>query len=323
MHKDHHASDLIRDADDAAIEEAARILRAGGLVAFPTETVYGLGADATDDEAVAGIFAAKARPQFNPLIVHVPDAETAAREAVFDARAAALTAEFWPGPLSLVLPRAAHCRVSLLCSAGLPSLALRAPNHPLAQKLLRAVDRPIAAPSANRSGRISPTTANHVAEGLGNRVAMILDGGACQVGLESAVLDLSGEAPVLLRPGGVTCEALERVIGPVSKPGPTTPLASPGMLASHYAPGLPLRMNARDRGPGEALLAFGPVPRGMEPEENLSPGGDLTEASARLFAALHRLDRPEFTGIAVMPIPDSGLGAAINDRLRRAAAPRP
>ena len=323
MHKDHHASGLIRDADDAAISDAARILRAGGLVAFPTETVYGLGADATDDEAVAGIFAAKARPQFNPLIVHVPDTEAAAREAVFDARAATLAGEFWPGPLSLVLPRAAHCRVSLLCSAGLPSLALRAPSHPLAQKLLRATGRPIAAPSANRSGRISPTTANHVAEGLGNRVAMILDGGACQVGLESAVLDLSGEAPVLLRPGGVTREALERVIGPVSIPGPTTPLASPGMLASHYAPRLPLRMNAHDRGPGEALLAFGPVPRGMEPEENLSPGGDLTEASARLFAALHRLDRPEFTGIAVMPIPDSGLGAAINDRLRRAAAPRP
>lgn len=323
MHKDRPASDLIRDADDAAIAEAARILRAGGLVAFPTETVYGLGADATDDEAVAGIFAAKARPQFNPLIVHVPDAEAAAHEAAFDARAEALAAQFWPGPLSLVLPRAASCRVSLLCSAGLPSLALRAPNHPIAQKLLRATGRPIAAPSANRSGKISPTTAAHVAEGLGNRVAMILDGGACRVGLESTVLDLSGEAPVLLRPGGVTREDLERVIGPVSLPGPATPLASPGMLASHYAPRLPLRMNAQDRKPGEALLAFGPAPNGLQAEENLSPGGNLTEAAACLFAALHRLDRPEFTGIAVMPIPEAGLGIAINDRLRRAAAPRP
>jgi L-threonylcarbamoyladenylate synthase len=323
MHKDRPASDLIRDADDAAIAEAARILRAGGLVAFPTETVYGLGADATDDEAVASIFAAKARPQFNPLIVHVPDAATAAREAVFDARAEALAAEFWPGPLSLVLPRAASCRVSLLCSAGLPSLALRAPSHPIAQKLLRATGRPIAAPSANRSGKISPTTANHVADGLGNRIAMILDGGACQIGLESTVLDLSGENPVLLRPGSVTREEMERVIGPVSMPSSTTPLVSPGMLASHYAPRLPLRMNAHDCRRGEALLAFGPVPRGMEPEENLSPSGDLTEAAAHLFAALHRLDRPDFTGIAVMPIPESGLGIAINDRLRRAAAPRP
>ena len=318
-----HTDSPTRKPDEESFAEAARLLRAGALVAFPTETVYGLGADATDDRAVAGIFAAKGRPRFNPLIAHVPDAEAAAREVVFGPQAQALAARFWPGPLSLVLPRRADCRVSLLCSAGLPTLALRAPNHPVAQRLLRAAGRPIAAPSANPAGAISPTTAAHVAQGLGGKVALILDGGPCPLGLESSVLDLSGETPVLLRPGGVPLEELEAAIGPIALPGPATPLASPGMLESHYAPRLPLRMNARRAEPGEALLAFGPAPPGSAGAcENLSPSGDLKEAAAKLFAALHRLDRPDYTGIAVMPIPETGLGVAINDRLRRAATPR-
>ena len=310
----------VRAPDDAAMAEAADLLGAGGLVAFPTETVYGLGADATDDRAVAGIFAAKGRPRFNPLILHVPDAEAAAREAVFGPRAQALAARFWPGALSLVLPRRAGSRVSLLCSAGLPSLALRAPDHAVAQGLLRALGRPIAAPSANPSGAVSPTLAAHVAQGLGEAVGLILDGGPCPLGLESTVLDLSGETPVLLRPGGVPRETLEAEIGPIARPGAETARASPGMLESHYAPRLPLRMNAREAGPGEALLVFGPAaPEGAAAYETLSARGDPSEAAARLFAALHRLDRPAFTGIAVMPIPETGLGAAINDRLRRAA----
>lgn len=313
----------LRDADDATCVEAAAILRAGGLVAFPTETVYGLGADATNDRAVAAIFAAKGRPQFNPLIVHVLDAESAARDVILDSRTRTVAARFWPGPLSLVLPRAPDCRVSLLCSAGLNSLAVRAPNHPVARAVLRALDRPVAAPSANPSGAISPTTAAHVARGLGSKVAMILDGGPCPLGLESSVLDLTSATPTLLRPGGTTREDLESVLGPIAVAGAESPIASPGMLESHYAPRLPLRMNARAAKPGEAWLAFGPVPgEGPAAAENLSPSGDLSEAAGNLFAALHRLDRPDFTGIAVMPIPEDGLGAAINDRLRRAAAPR-
>ncbi len=312
----------MRAPNKAAITEAAALLRAGGLVAFPTETVYGLGADATDDSAVAAIFAAKGRPQFNPLIVHVPDIEAAAREVIADDRARRVAARFWPGALSLVLPRRAESRVSLLCSAGLPSLAVRAPNHPVAQALLNAVARPIAAPSANISGAVSPTTAAHVAQGLGAAVGLILDGGPCPLGLESSVLDLTGETPVLLRPGGVTREDLEAEIGPIVLAGVNTAIASPGMLESHYAPRLPLRLNAHEAKPGEALLAFGPAPPEASATENLSPSGDLIEAAAKLFAALHRLDRPEFSAIAVMAIPETGLGAAINDRLRRAAAPR-
>ncbi len=311
-----------RAADDAAIAEAAEILRQGGLVAFPTETVYGLGADATDDRAVAAIFAAKGRPQFNPLIVHVPHIEAAAREVVADARARRIAARFWPGALSLVLPRRSESRVSLLCSAGLPSLAVRAPRHPVAQALLKAAGRPIAAPSANPSGAVSPTDAAHVVQGLGEAAGMILDGGPCPLGLESSILDLTGADPVLLRPGGVTREDLEAEIGPISLAGRHAAITAPGMMESHYAPRLPLRLNARAARPGEALLAFGPPPEGEAATENLSPSGDLLEAAAKLFAALHRLDRPGFTGIAVMAIPETGLGAAINDRLRRAAAPR-
>jgi len=317
------AFDNIRPADDAALEEAARILRAGGLVAFPTETVYGLGADATDDRAVAAIFEAKGRPRFNPLIVHLPEAAAAEGLAVLDDRARALAQGFWPGPLTMVLPRAASCPVSLLASAGLDSLALRVPGHPLAEALLRRTGRPLAAPSANRAGALSPTSAGHVAASLGDRVPLILDGGPCPLGLESTVVDLTGRRPVLLRPGAVTREALEAALGPVAGPGSNEAIKSPGQLSSHYAPGLPLRLDATGAGPREALLAFGPkVPEGAAVTLNLSPSGDLTEAAAKLFAQLHALDRPGLEAIAVMPVPETGLGAAINDRLRRAAAPR-
>ncbi|HVM81649.1 MAG TPA: L-threonylcarbamoyladenylate synthase [Stellaceae bacterium] len=307
------------------ILEAARLLRAGELVAFPTETVYGLGGDATNDRAVAEIFAAKGRPRFNPLIVHVPDLAAARGLASFDARAARVAERFWPGPLSLVLPRAPRCPVSLLASAGLDTLAIRMPAHPLALALLRETGRPLAAPSANRSGRVSPTAAGHVLEELGGRIAAIVDGGPCAVGIESTVLDLSGSAPALLRPGAVTREELERIAGPVAGPSEKgTAPRSPGMLESHYAPHLPLRLDATEARSGEVLLAFGPgpAPGGFAETRWLSRSGDLTEAAANLFASLRALDRPEFHAIAVMPIPEHGLGAAINDRLRRAAAPR-
>ena len=307
----------------AAYKEAGALLRAGGLVAFSTETVYGLGADATNDEAVAAIFEAKGRPRFNPLIVHVRDAGGAAQLVVFDDRAKALAQRFWPGPLSLVLRRTADCPISLLCSAGLETLAVRVPDHPVGQALLRTAGRPIAAPSANPAGAISPTRAEHVAESLGDRVDLVLDGGPCPVGIESTVLDISGETAVLLRPGGVPVEALSKIIGPIVTAEAGTPLASPGMLASHYAPRLPLRLDADSVQADEALIAFGAQPvEGAAVTENLSRRGDVKEAAAKLFAALRRLDRPDLAGIAVMPIPETGLGAAINDRLRRAAAPR-
>ena len=317
-------STTIVPASEAAITDAARRLRDGGLVAFPTETVYGLGGDATNDSAVASIFAAKGRPRFNPLIVHLPDLAEAEAIAVFDERARKAARRFWPGPLTLVLRRREDSGVSLLASAGLDTLAIRVPAHPVAQALLRQAGRPLAAPSANRSGRVSPTEAAHVASELDDQVALILDGGRCGVGVESTVLDLSGETPALLRPGGVTIEALTEALGSIGTTmnSPDAP-RSPGQLASHYAPLLPLRMNAAEARPGEALLAFGPEPPpGFAAALNLSPRGDLAEAAANLFAMLRRLDRPQFSGIAVMPIPERGLGRAINDRLRRAAAPR-
>jgi L-threonylcarbamoyladenylate synthase len=305
------------------IAAAAELLRAGKLVAFPTETVYGLGGDAGNDRAVAAIFATKGRPSFNPLIIHVPTAERAADLVLFDERAQKLAAAFWPGPLTLVLPRRPDSPVSLLASAGLDSLAVRIPAHPIALALLREAGCPVAAPSANPSGRVSPTTARHVADHVESGqmapdVAMILDGGPCKVGVESTVLDLTGERPLLLRPGGVPREALEQHLGPIAVAravdlgGPK----SPGMLASHYAPHLPVRLDADSAQNGEALLGFGPAKDAML---NLSDKGDLAEAAANLFAMLRALDRPTFRGIAVMPIPDDGLGAAINDRLRRAA----
>jgi len=306
------------------ITAGAQLLRAGRLVAFPTETVYGLGGDATNDRAVASIFATKGRPSFNPLIIHVPTIEEAARLVDFDERARRLAAAVWPGPLTLVLPRRQHSPVSLLASAGLDSLAVRIPDHPIALDLLRATGCPVAAPSANPSGRVSPTNARHVFDHvesgqLAQDVAMILDGGPCEVGVESTVLDLTGSRPTLLRPGGIPRETLEQYLGPIAVAraidggGPK----SPGMLESHYAPTLPVRIEAESAVAGEALLGFGPGVR--DAMLNLSPTGDLGEAAANLFAMLRALDRPTFRGIAVMPIPDHGLGAAINDRLRRAA----
>jgi len=305
-----------------AIDEAVRLLSQGALVAFPTETVYGLGADATDDRAVARIFATKGRPRFNPLITHYAEPAAAEREVVFTPLAQRLAERFWPGPLTLVLPRRSESRVSLLCSAGLDSLGVRVPRHPLALELLRRFGRPLAGPSANPSGRLSPTTAEAVREGLGAAVALVLDGGPCRVGLESTVLDLTAAQPALLRPGAVTRAALEEIAGPLAEAG-AGPLKSPGRLPSHYAPALPLRLHATQVEPDEALLAFGPRPLdGAAETLNLSPRGDLVEAAANLFAYLRRLDRPTRSGIAVMPVPAEGLGEAINDRLRRAAAPR-
>jgi L-threonylcarbamoyladenylate synthase len=315
-------------ATPGAIVRAGEIVQAGGLVAFPTETVYGLGADATNDRAVARIFAAKGRPSFNPLIVHVGDLAAAERLATFDARARRLAARFWPGPLTLVLPRAPASPVSRLATAGLETLAVRVPAHPVAAALLAAAARPLAAPSANPSGRLSPTRAAHVAEGLGAAVDFVLDGGACPGGLESTVLDLTGPAPLLLRPGLVAQAALEAALGaPVAEApaGDAAAPASPGRLAQHYAPATPLRLDATEVGANEALLAFGPrPPAGAAIALNLSAGGDLVEAAANLFAHLHALDaearRRGLAAIAAMPVPGSGLGAAIRDRLARAAA---
>lgn len=306
----------------AKVDRAASLLRDGALVAFPTETVYGLGGDATSDRAVAAIFAAKGRPTFNPLIVHVADLAAAEKLADFDARARNLARRFWPGPLTLVLKRSAGCPISRLASAGLETVALRAPAHPLAQALLHAAGRPLAAPSANRSGRISPTTVDHVLDELGGRIAAVLDGGPCRVGIESTVIDLSEPTPALLRPGGVTREQLEAVLGLLTDTGNSGALRSPGMLERHYAPVRPLRLAATTVTPDEALLAFGAPMPGAAATVNLSPTRDLTEAAANLFAALRELDQPRFKTIAVMPIPENSLGAAINDRLRRAARGR-
>lgn len=312
--------------DSGGLTRAAEALRAGALVAFPTETVYGLGADATAGEAVAGIFAAKDRPRFNPLIAHVATVEAALQLGQFPPAAQRLARAFWPGPLTLVVPRAPDSRVSALATAGLDTVALRVPGHPVAQALLAAVGRPVAAPSANRSGRLSPTRADHVAADLGSRVAAVLDGGACPVGVESTILAVTDGQVTVLRPGGLSLEAIRAAAGvapelPAAPAGAEQP-ASPGQLTRHYAPGVPLRCDARAPEPGEAFLGFGAVmpdaPAG--PAENLSPAGDTHEAAARLFAALHRLAAARPAGIAVAPIPRHGLGLAINDRLRRAAA---
>ncbi len=310
------------EADASGIARAAALLRGGELVAFGTETVYGLGADANNDHAVAAIFAAKQRPQFNPLICHYPDAEIAFADVTANERARRLAAAFWPGPLTLVLPRAKSCPVSLLASAGLDTLAVRVPAHEVALAVLRECGRPVAAPSANRSGKVSPTTAWHVLQELSGRIAAVLDSGPCTVGVESSVLDLSGDEVVLLRPGGATIEAIEAVIGPVRRAQSSDAVRSPGMLVSHYAPTLPLRLEARDVRSDEALLAFGTPLAGAARVFNLSEGSDLNEAAARLFTGLRTLDAAGVQRIAVMPIPDRGLGRAINDRLRRAAAPR-
>ncbi len=310
-------------ADASGIARAAETLRDGRLVAFPTETVYGLGADATNDKAVAAVFAAKGRPRFNPLIVHLASADKVDRIAEFGPAARELAATLWPGPLTLVLPRTEDCPVSLLASAGLDSLAIRVPAHPKARALLKAVDRPVVAPSANPSGRISPTTAQHVSEGLNGLVDLILAGGRCEIGIESTVLDLTGETPILLRPGAVTREVLEEIVGPVATadqdPSGDTARRSPGQLTRHYAPTRPLRLEVETPRPEEAYLAFGPTLRSGA-ALNLSETGDLGEAAANLFAMLRQLDAGDQKSIAVAPIPEQGLGIAINDRLRRAAA---
>ena len=314
----------IRPATDQAVAEAATLIGAGALVAFPTETVYGLGADATSDMAVAAVFAAKGRPDFNPLIVHFAETQAASRVVVFDQRARALARAFWPGALTLVVPRRPGNRISLLASSGLDTLAVRVPDHPVGRALLEAAGRPIAAPSANRSGTVSPTTAGHVAASLGDRVALILDGGPCRVGIESTVIDLTGAEPVVLRPGGIATEAIEAEIGALAAPETGAgPARSPGMIGRHYAPRTPLRLDAQTPRPGEALLAFGPDAPTQTPGEvlNLSTTGDVEEAAANLFSMMRALDDAQATVIAVMTVPEAGLGRAINDRLRRAATP--
>lgn len=315
---------IVSASDDAAFSAAAQHLTQGRLVAFPTETVYGLGADAENDQAVARIFEVKGRPSFNPLIVHVPSLECAARYGVMTPLALQLAALYWPGPLTLVVPRASGSPVSLLASAGLETVALRMPSHAQAQRLLTAFGRGIAAPSANRSGRLSPTRAAHVQseyEGAALTPDMLLEGADCNVGLESSIVDATGSEAVILRPGSITHDMLATHVPVRSYEG--TAIQAPGMLLSHYAPTLPLRLNASDLREAEALLAFGPTPlTGAPAMLNLSATGDLVEAAGNLFAHLRALDTPEWRGIAVMPIPHTGIGVAIHDRLYRAAAPR-
>jgi L-threonylcarbamoyladenylate synthase len=315
-------------AGPAAIERAGRLLREGGLVAFPTETVYGLGADATSPHAVARIYAAKGRPSFNPLIAHIPDLAAARAQAILPPAALRLAEAFWPGPLTLVAPRAASGTVCDLACAGLSSVALRIPAAPVALALIRAAGRPIAAPSANRSGHVSPVTAQHVVEDLDGAVDLVLDGGRAERGLESTIVSFVGEAPRLLRPGALTREAIEAVLGAPLAGGaePGAAIVAPGMTASHYAPRARLRLEAAELRAGEAGLDLAGRLRTASGEGamilDLSPRGDLTEAAANLFGHLRELDARGATAIAVAPIPAHGLGEAINDRLRRAAAPR-
>lgn len=315
-------------ADAAGIARAAELLRGGGLVALPTETVYGLAADATSGKAVAGIYAAKERPSFNPLIAHLPDLASARRQGLFDANALALAKAFWPGPLTLVVPVSSACEVSELARAGLSSVALRVPAHPVAHAILQAAGRPIAAPSANRSGRVSATSAAHVLTDLDGRIDAVIDAGPTEVGVESTIVACLDGAPKLLRPGGVPSSAIEGVIGrPLVLAGEAgmAPI-SPGLLASHYAPAAHVRLDAEAPRDGEAWLGFGPEPAAVPADGaralNLSPRGDLAEAAANLFGHLRALDARGPATIAVAVIPPHGLGEAINDRLRRAAAPR-
>lgn len=317
-----------------AARAGAEIVRAGGLVAFPTETVYGLGADAGDPQAVAAVYAAKGRPAFNPLIAHVGDAQAAFALGEFSPAARALADAVWPGPLTLVVPCRDTMAVCDLARAGLATVAIRVPAHAVARAFLKAAGVPVVGPSANRSGHVSPTSAEHVAADLEGRIDAILDAGPCPVGVESTILDCSVDPPTLLRPGGVPRDVIEAILGhPLADAGtdaPDRPLA-PGRLASHYAPRVPVRLDAVRLHPGEALLTFaGARPPGAETAPlvlDLSPSGDLTEAAANLYGALRTLDAapttPPLTGIAVVPLPRSGLGEAIADRLGRAAAPRP
>lgn len=325
---------MIKSVTEQSIEDAAEILRGGGLVGMPTETVYGLAANALNGRAVAKIFEAKSRPSFNPLIIHIPTIEEAEKYVEINEAAQKLAHSFWPGPLTIVLPRREDCEISELASAGLPTLAVRIPAHPAAQKLLKACGLPLAAPSANKSGTLSPTTPEHVQKSLGDKVDMILAAGKSEVGLESTIIDLSTDTPVLLRLGGIPRQEIEDVLEreiALSTTDDHSPKA-PGMLLKHYAPSIPIRTNAIDLNPGEALLAFGSDKfMGIKgggaakdlPEHsraNLSEEQDLYEAASNLFKMLHDLDRPEHTAIAVMAVPETGIGAAINDRLKRAAS---
>jgi L-threonylcarbamoyladenylate synthase len=320
----------ILPAGEAAVAAAARALAEGGLVAFPTETVYGLGADATNAAAIARLYQAKGRPAFNPLIAHVGDLAAARAIGRFDQTALDLAEAFWPGPLTLVLPRAAGCTVAELATAGLETIAIRIPSHPLARAILRAFARPVVAPSANLSGHVSPTSAAHVQSDLEGRIDLIVDGGPVEVGVESTIIGCLDQ-PMLLRPGGLPREDIERALRrPLVQPPAdidsdnAQPLA-PGMLASHYAPRTRVRLNASSVEAGEALLAFGTPANGADNVAavmNLSPRGDLDEAAANLFGYLRALDATGATAIAVMAIPEEGLGEAINDRLRRAAVGR-
>ena len=314
----------------AGIETASTILRAGGLVAFGTETVYGLGADAGNDRAVAAIYTAKGRPGRNPLISHFASAEAAFAQVAATELARALAARFWPGPLTMVLPQSPGCGISSIATAGLSTAAVRVPAGATTLALLRACGFPVVAPSANPSGRVSPSDAQHVMAGLAGRIDAVLDCGPCPVGVESTIIDLTGPVPVLLRPGGITLEALEEACGmPVALPDTASNDArpsAPGQLSSHYAPGLPVRLDATGVGADEALLAFGAPLAGSPLVWNLSESGDLHEAAARLFAGLRFLDmegqRRGLVGIAVQPVPRHALGRAIRDRLTRAACPR-
>jgi L-threonylcarbamoyladenylate synthase len=317
---------ILAPSDAASIARAAEILHAGGLVAFPTETVYGLGADATSAWAVARIYDAKGRPSFNPLIAHVAGIDAAQREALLPAAALRLAEVFWPGPLTLVAPAAPTGTVCELARAGLPSVALRIPDHPVARNLIAALGRPIAAPSANRSGHVSPVTASHVAEDLTGRVDMILDGGRTTAGLESTIVSFCEAEPVLLRPGAIARESIEKVLGQKLGAPARAAVLAPGMTASHYAPETKLRLEAHEVGEGEAALDFGGRLTALAPPGavvlDLSPKGDLVEAAANLFALLRELDSRGASRAAVAHIPERGLGEAINDRLRRAASPR-
>ena len=318
---------MIQPIDDESLDRAASCLKDGGLVAFPTETVYGLGAIATNATAVARIFSAKQRPQFNPLISHFQSAEAALASGRPNHASERLAEAFWPGPLTLILTRPDHSSIATLASAGTNTLAVRVPAHPAALDLLARVNAPVVAPSANPSGRISPSTAQHVAAGLGSACDMILDGGPCQSGIESTVIDCRTDRPVLLRPGPLTAEQIAAQTGiEVMRipPQPATDkLVSPGQIESHYAPHAAVRLNATTRQSGEVYIGFGPSQPGVVADFNLSESADLVEAAANLFATLHEADGLNTGAIAIAPIPMAGLGLAINDRISRAAAPRP
>jgi L-threonylcarbamoyladenylate synthase len=316
---------VIRQADLEAITLAAELLKSNEVVAFPTETVYGLGGNALSDDAIAKVYKAKNRPSNNPLIIHVSDLESACKYGDLNEEAITLASYFWPGPLTLVVPRKKDSGISSLVTRDIDSIAIRMPSHIIALEILAKANVPIAAPSANVSGRISPTTAENVCEELGDKINLIIDGGNCSIGIESTVVDMTTPEPIILRPGFVTKEQIENVLGKQSSynQGKEQSLKSPGMLASHYAPSIPVRLNADEVREGEVLLAFGDrLPKGDYISENLSLAADLNEAAKNLYLLLRKLDTSKFKSIAVMPVPYEGIGVAINDRLSRAAAPK-